>query len=281
MERHSPLVSAETLFENIDDEDWVVFDCRHDLMDPQAGPTSYADGHIPGAFHAHVDHDLSDPVEDGMRGRHPLPDPERFKDWLGAHAIEPDTQVVAYDDSNGMWAARLWWLLRHYGHEHVAVLDGGLAEWKRQGLRVDTEATSRPGGRFEGAPGAMPIVDTQTVEAAVADGRDLVDVRAPERFTGETEPVDPVAGHIPGARNIPFTKHTGDDGLFLSPDELKARYEDLVDPIVYCGSGVTAAHAVLATAVAELEPPALYPGSWSAWCHPSAKRPVETGASGA
>lgn len=282
MERHGPLVSAETAFENLEHRDWVFFDCRHDLTDPQAGPLEYAEKHIPGAYHAHIDEDLSDPVGDGTQGRHPLPDPERFQAFLRRHGVGPDTQVVAYDEGPGLWAARLWWLLRYHGHEAVAVLDGGLTRWKALRLPVsDNPAEPVGDGTFEADPGHMPTVDLERVAAALSGDVDLrlVDARAAERYRGDVEPVDPAAGHIPGAVNRPFADNIGPDGLWLSPDELRAKYEELqagVDRVaVYCGSGVTAAHDVLAMELAGLTTPALYPGSWSQWCHSSADRPVE------
>lgn len=283
MERHGPLVSAETAFENLEAPGWVFFDCRHDLADPQAGPLSYGRRHLPGAYHAHLDQDLSDPVGDGTQGRHPLPDPERFQAFLRRHGVGPDTQVVCYDEGPGMWAARLWWLLRYHGHEAVAVLDGGLARWKTLRLPTsDNPAEPVGDGDLDADPGHMPTVDVGGVMAAVEDGRTLrlVDARAPERYRGDEEPLDPVAGHIPGAVNRPFGENIGPDGLWLSPDELRARYEDLsleAPVAVYCGSGVTAAHDVLAMESSGLPTPALYPGSWSQWCHPSAQRPVERG----
>lgn len=283
-ERHGPLVSCETLWEHLE-EDWVVFDCRHDLQMPATGPLLYQEGHIPGAFHAHVDDDLSGDPGDGSGGRHPLPDPDAFCEFLSEHGVGPDTQVVAYDDMGGAWAGRLWWLLRHYGHEAVAVLDGGIKKWQDEGLPLRKgDEEPRAAARFEGKPGAMPTIDADAVAAAIKNGGlRLVDVRVPERYRGEMEPVDPVAGHIPTAINVPFSGNLSQDGLWLSPDELRARYEALVDGrdakavACYCGSGVTAAHGVLAMEVADLGTPSLYPGSWSEWCQPGAKRPVAKG----
>lgn len=269
---HTPLVSCETLFEHIDDPRWVVFDCRHDLADPNAGPTAFGKGRIPGAHHAHIDRDLAGPVGNGSKGRHPLPLAGAFVRFLRTHGVHKDSQVVCYDDAGGMWAGRLWWLLRHYGHENVAVLDGGLARWKALDLALTTEHTASKEGDFEGEPGHMPTI---TADQAL-DVPTLVDSRAPERYSGAVEPMDPVAGHIPGAINLPFGGNLAPDGLFLSPDELRARFEDLDTPAFYCGSGVTAAHNVLAMDVAGLPMPALYPGSWSEWCQPAAGRPVAT-----
>lgn len=281
-DRHAPLVSCETVFENHDRADWVVFDCRHDLSRPDAGPLAYSRGHVPGSFHAHIDRDLSAPKGDGRRGRHPLPMAGALQHFLRLHGVDGTSQVVAYDEGPGMWAGRLWWLLRYFGHEHVAVMDGGLARWKELGLPL-TEGHERPrrDGGFAATPGKMPTTDAAAIEATLeqADAPMLIDVRARERYRGEVEPIDPVAGHIPGAHNIPYAEHIGPDGLWLSPDELRGLYESHGaadrDVTVYCGSGVTAAHAVLAMELAGLPTPRLYPGSWSEWSRPAAKRPVE------
>ncbi len=270
-EIHAPLVSCETLFEHIKDPDWVVFDCRHDLTDAKWGRREYGKRHIPGAVHAHIDDDLSGPVGTGGKGRHPLPIPGAFLRFLRQSGVKNSSQVVVYDDQGGVWAARLWWLLRHYGHEAVAVLDGGWQRWRELHLPVQTDHSRVPDGDFDGKPGGMPIVDLPDVEA----GQRMMDARAAERYTGQTEPIDPVAGHIPGAINHPFTKNLAVNGLFLSPDELKAHYEGHRDRAVYCGSGVTACHNILAAEVGGIGPLALYPGSWSQWCRDG--RPVATG----
>lgn len=272
--RHAPLVSVETTSQHLDDPDWVLFDVRHDLLDPEAGPKAYAESHIPGAFHAHIDRDLSGPVGDGTGGRHPLPESADFTAWLRARGVNDDSQVVCYDDAGGMWAGRLWWLLRHHGHQHVAVLDGGLTRWNRKELPLDDAVPELPNdGTFDGPEGQLPLVDEEAI-AAGAVGT-LIDARAPERYRGEEEPVDPAAGHIPGAVNLPFAGNLSEDGRFLGPDELRARFEAAGDACtVYCGSGVTAAHNALAMDVAGLPIPALYPGSWSAWS--TQGRDVET-----
>ncbi len=273
-EYHDRLVSAESLFESLGSH-VVVFDCRHDLSDPDAGPRAYATGHIPGAIHAHVDLHLSRAVGDGSRGRHPLPDPEAFVAWLQSCGVHADSQIACYDDAGGAWAGRLWWLLRHYGHEHVAVLDGGLPRWSKLGLPLDQKHPKPKPGTFSGSPGQMPTVDALRIETNLGKRREalqLVDARAPERYRGDVEPLDPVAGHIPGALNLPFAKNVGRDGRFLSPDELRMRYEnalgvqEVARVAVYCGSGVTAAHNVLAMEIAGMGTAALYPGSWSEWC---------------
>jgi thiosulfate/3-mercaptopyruvate sulfurtransferase len=277
---HGPLVSCETLAESLGRPDWVVFDCRYDLADREKGLREYGKGHVPGAYFAHVDRDLSGPVGDGRRGRHPLPIPGAFQRFLGNHGVGPQTQVVCYDDAAGQWASRLWWLARHYGHPNVAVLDGGLARWKalRLPLRAGHEKP-RASVPFKGQPGSMPTVEAEQVATGSLT---LLDARAPERFRGEAEPVDKRAGHIPGARNHPFAGNVGPDQRLLPPAELRARFEALgvarADGVAcYCGSGVTGTHNVLAMEVAGLGTPALYPGSWSEWSWPEAGRPIETG----
>ncbi len=283
-EYHHGLVSAETVFENIDNPGWVVFDVRHALTDPEWGPKEYAKGHVPGAYHAHIDRDLSGPRGDGHKGRHPLPIPGVFQRFLQTFGVDDDTQVAVYDDAGGIWAARLWWLLRHYGHENVAVIDGGLQRWKSLGLPVTKDRRRPKEGHFGGRPGSMPTIDAIRITAdfeAEAGAFQLVDARAPERYHGEVEPIDPVAGHIPGAMNLHFAGNLEPDGRFLSPDELRARYESALGVqeagkvAVYCGSGVTSAHNVLALEIAGMGTAALYPGSWSEWCRPDAERPVE------
>ncbi len=288
METHEGLVSCETLFEHIDDPRWVVFDCRHDLQDPELGPREYAKRHIPGAHHAHVDRDLSGPVGTGGKGRHPLPIAGVFQRFLQTFGVHDDTQIVCYDDAGGMWAARLWWLARHHGHEAVAVLDGGIQRWRELGLPITDQRKRTDMGKFSGVPGKMPTIDALRIQADLAgDSGDptytLVDARAPERYTGAQEPIDKQAGHIPGALNMPFAGNLDHKGMFLSPDELRMRYEDALGvqevgkTAVYCGSGVTAAHDILAMEVAGMGTAALYPGSWSEWSHPDAERPIETG----
>lgn len=279
----STLVDCETARQHLDDPKWVFVDCRHDLFDTEKGLREYAKGHLPGAFFAHMDRDLSGPVGDGRKGRHPLPIPGAFQRWVGAHGIGPGTQVVCYDDMAGQWASRLWWLLRHYGHANVALLDGGLTRWKAIGgpLRAQHEK-SRGVVAFTGKPGAMPTVDADAVAKASAAGTPLVDARAPERFRGDVEPMDKRAGHIEGAVNLAFAGNVGPDMRFLSPDALRARFAaagvtGANGVICYCGSGVTSTQAVLAMEVAGLGTPALYPGSWSEWSFPPAGRPIVAG----
>ncbi|MEA3190580.1 MAG: thiosulfate/3-mercaptopyruvate sulfurtransferase [Thermoplasmata archaeon] len=273
----SPLLACEALQERLGGPDLLVVDCRFDLADKEKGVREYAKGHVPGAYYAHVERDLSGPIGDGHRGRHPLPLPGAFARWCGQNGITPTTLVVAYDDAAGQWASRLWWLLRHYGHANVAVLDGGLTRWKalRLPLANGHEKPRKPAA-FAGKPGHMPVIEAPELEAG---GITLVDARAPERYAGIVEPVDKRAGHIPGAVNVPFAGNVGPDQRFLGGDALRARFAEATGQkvAVYCGSGVTSTHNVLAMELAGLPPPALYPGSWSEWSFPAANRPIETG----
>lgn len=288
----SPLVPVVRLAEDLglspgtrpDPRGVVVVDCRFNLMKPEAGRAAWLAGHIPGAFYADLDRDLAGPASP-TTGRHPLPDPERLRALFGSFGIGPETPVVAYDEGPGAIAARLWWLLRWMGHPHVALLDGGLAAWQAAGLPLATDPPAAAPVRFTGQPGAMPSWETAPLAAALASGDTrlrLLDARAPDRFAGTTEPIDPVAGHVPGAINAPFTGNLGSDGRFLPPRELAARFAALAagrspgDVVCMCGSGVTACHNVFALELAGLPGAALYPGSWSEWIR-SPDRPVATG----
>ena len=258
--------------------DILVLDVRHSLQDPEAGPRLYREGHVPGALHAHVDRDLSSPVRPDT-GRHPLPGPDEFRQKASAWGIGPRTQVVAYDDNAGAWASRVWWLLRDYGHHSVALLDGGLQAWLREGFPLETAGHARRPARFAGTPGRMPRAEAKDL---LHGGWLPVDARTPERYRAEKEPIDPVAGHIPGAVNLPFAGNVGPDGFFLPPDQLRSRFQTAVanTPVsrvaCYCGSGVTGPLNILAMEVAGLRGAALYPGSWSDWIR-DPKRPVAKG----
>ncbi len=257
----------------------VVVDCRFNLVQPDAGRAAYQAGHIPGAWYADLDRDLSGPRQ-AHTGRHPLPDPEGLRALFSGFGIGPATRVVAYDEGGGGLAARLWWLLRWMGHRDVVLLDGGLAAWQKAGLPL-TQANPVPRpARFQGEPGCMPVLHTAQVVAALADDAiRLLDVRAEERFLGRAEPIDPVAGHVPGASNVPFGGNLAADNRFKTPEELAQRYAPLVegrDPqeiVVMCGSGVTACHGIFALELAGLPGATLYPGSWSEWIR-SSGRPV-------
>jgi thiosulfate/3-mercaptopyruvate sulfurtransferase len=268
---HTTLVSATTLAQHLTDSHWLVVDCRFDLTQPAAGEAAYGAGHIPGAIYAHLDRDLSSSITP-TSGRHPLPDPERFAATLSRWGVGADTQVIAYDADNGMYASRLWWLLRWVGHRAVAVLDGGFKAWTAAGHPASTEIPARQSTQFQARPDRDLWLDADQVQARVqqSDWR-LLDARAPERFLGKVEPLDKVAGHVPGARNHPFSTNLTSDGRFGAPEELRRRYEQsqagVADDrtIVMCGSGVTACHLLLALEVAGKPGARLYAGSWSEW----------------
>lgn len=268
---HTTLVSVQTLANHLRDPHWSIVDCRFDLAQPSAGEAAYRAGHIPGAIYAHLDRDLSSPITP-RSGRHPLPDPERFAATLSAWGVTADTQVVAYDADNGMYASRLWWLLRWVGHRAVAVLDGGFKAWTTASLPTNTEIPARAPGNFQAQPDRDMWLDADQVQERVQqpDWR-LLDARAPERFAGKVEPLDTVAGHVPGARNHPFSTNLTSDARFSAPEELRRRYQQsqagVADDhtIAMCGSGVTACHLLLAMEVAGKPGARLYAGSWSEW----------------
>lgn len=277
MPRFATLISAEDLHNNIDAADWRIVDCRFDLLVADKGRHDFLAGHIPGAIYADLDADLAGPVGNDS-GRHPLPDPERFCTTLGRWGISNHSQVVAYDSASGAIAARLWWLLRWLGHANVAVLDGGIEAWKR--VRGPLEQSVRTPRQAEFVPDRDDTVILETAELSGDPAQmPLVDARDRARFQGLREPIDAVAGHIPGARNLPFTELLGPDSQFLSPDELRRRLRAVIAETpeqpwaVMCGSGVTACHLALAAEVAGIRPPRLYVGSWSEWIRDPA-RPV-------
>jgi thiosulfate/3-mercaptopyruvate sulfurtransferase len=282
---HQTLISAPDLAAHIDDPAWVVVDCRHDLMNLAAGRDAYASGHLPGAVFADIETVLSGAKTgaDGVfRGRHPLPDKEALAEALRGFGIGDATQVVAYDAHGGMFAARLWWLLRWLGHEAVAVLDGGMAAWEDAGQPLTSEVRTRPHGALSVR---APFVPTVTVREVLDNlescKRIVIDARAADRYRGENETIDPVGGHIPGAKNRFFKDNLGPDGRFKDAAQLREEFGALIDDpeaaIMQCGSGVTACHNLLALEVAGLPGAALYPGSWSEWVGDPA-RPVAKGA---
>lgn len=282
---YTTLVDTATLAAHLEDPGWVVVDCRHELGDADAGERAFRAAHVPGARFLHLDRDLAGP-RTGRNGRHPLPDARAFLARLGALGIERDTQVVVYDAQAGAMCVRLWWMLRHWlGHEACAVLDGGWPRWVAEG-RPQSGAVPQPQpARYEATPLQSACVDADHVLAHLEDERMLLlDARAPERFAGESETIDPVAGHVPGARNRPFRENLAADGRFKAPDALRAELSALLgtrapEAVVHqCGSGVSACHNMLALAHAGLPVGRLYVGSWSEWCaDPS--RPVATGRS--
>jgi thiosulfate/3-mercaptopyruvate sulfurtransferase len=275
-----PLIAAGELALQIDSRDCVVVDCRFDLMQPAKGYEKYLAGHVPGARYAHLDDDLSG-ARTPASGRHPLPDAQDFAACLGRLGIDADDYVVAYDDAGGAVAARLWWLLRWLGHTETAVLDGGIASWLKSGGGLETGNPPWPKRTYRArAPRAGWVVDATTLEAELAAGAVLLDARSRERYQGVTEPIDAIAGHIPGAVNLPFSEVLSSERAFLPHTRLRellaARGATGRNVIAMCGSGVTACHLLLAMDVAGLEPGKLYAGSWSEWIRDPG-RPVVKG----
>jgi thiosulfate/3-mercaptopyruvate sulfurtransferase len=278
---NTTLISASELASRIDDPLVVIVDCRHDLMNLAAGREGYAVGHIRNAVFADIETALSGAkvgADGQFRGRHPLPERGALVETLRDMGISDDTQVVAYDAHGGMFAARLWWLLRWIGHPAVAVLDGGLAAWQSLALPMSADVPARARGSIlEHAP-LVSTVSAGDVLANIGTGeRTVIDARAPDRFRGENETIDPVGGHIPGAKNRFFKDNLRLDGHFKDAAQLKADFAPLVDDpskaVMQCGSGVTACHNLLALEIAGMPGAALYPGSWSEWCADPA-RPV-------
>lgn len=262
----------------------LICDCSFDLVDPEAGARAYAEGHLPGAVYVNLDKDLS-AVKTGRNGRHPLPTREQFATRMAELGAGDGTQIIAYDAHDGRYAARLWWMLRWVGHASVAVLDGGLKAWKAAGLPLSTaQAAPRTGGHFSVRPALVSTVSYEGVRASLSDesGPLVIDARSPDRFRGENETIDPIGGHIPGARNRFFMDNLNADSTFKPAAQLRAEFEAVLgntpasDAINQCGSGVTACHNLLAMSVAGLEGASLYPGSWSEWsAQPGA--PIATG----
>ena len=262
----------------------LLLDLSFDLADGAAGERAYAQGHLPGAHYLHLDRDLSGPkAGEGQvfTGRHPLPEPAGFAQRLAGLGLEPGMQVVAYDSQGGMYAARLWWMLRWLGHEAVAVLDGGLAAWQAAGGALSTQAPQARPGRFQASASIAPSISADALQSSLGRVR-LLDARAGERFRGEVEPLDKQAGHIPGALNRFFKDNLQGDGRFKPAERLRAEFEALLPPFAasevvhQCGSGVTACHNLLAMEHAGLPGSRLYPGSWSEWSA-DPRRPVAQG----
>lgn len=280
---YDKLVSVEMLADHLDDPAWRVFDCRHDLGNTGYGEQAYAKGHIPGALFMHCDRDLSGP-KTGTNGRHPLPDGDAFAQRMSECGVGPDTQVVCYDNEASAFAARLWWLLRWLGHDKVAVLNGGLPAWRRAKLPFETDTCPVTPAQFHPRPRPEMLVDTAYVAAHLGQpDMLLIDGRSEERYAGQNETLDPVAGHVPGALNFFYFDCLDDAAVHFRPtDELRAAFADLIgdrDPkhvVHMCGSGVTACVNVLGMELAGLSGSKLYAGSWSEWCIDPA-RPVATG----
>jgi thiosulfate/3-mercaptopyruvate sulfurtransferase len=276
------LVTTEDLASHLDDRNWIVFDCRFTLTDPEAGRQAYLKDHIPGASYVHLDEDMSAPVTDST-GRHPLPDVKTLSEKLCHWGVGVNKQVVVYDDSYGAMAVRLWWMLRWLGHPGVALLDGGYPKWRREQRPLTAELPELHKGQCACLPEPSQIANADEVLRASRSGDALIiDARPERRFTGEFEPLDPIAGHIPGSLNWSFEENLDIDGTFLPPEALRENYQALLkgrapwQVIHSCGSGVTACHNLLAMEVAGLPGSRLYPGSWSEWILDHS-RPIATG----
>jgi thiosulfate/3-mercaptopyruvate sulfurtransferase len=277
---YTTLVDVPLLAAHVADPNWLIVDCRFDLANPAAGESTFEASHIPGAVYAHLDRDLAAPITPST-GRHPLPAPEAFAATLGRWGVTTSTQVIAYDADNGMYAARLWWMLRWVGHDPVAVLDGGLAKWRKENRPTTAEVPQFSPTTYPARLRADMAVDVGYVQANLGKAL-LVDARSPQRYRGESEPIDPVAGHIPGALNRSNSDNLSPAGVFKPREELEKDFLALLggrqpgEVVNYCGSGVSAAHNALAMEVAGLTGSKLYAGSWSEWiADPS--RPQEKG----
>ena len=281
---YSTIIDTETLFQHRDDPSFVIVDCRFKLDDEPWGRKAFEEGHIAGASYASLDRDLSGP-KTGKNGRHPLPDAAALIETFQRLGIGSGVQVVAYDQDTGMYASRLWWLLRWMGHDQAAVLDGGFARWVAEGRPIATGPSSqpRPAAVFVGRPRPAMVADLGQVERLAHDPEwRLIDARAPERFRGDVEPIDRVPGRIPGASNHFFKNNLDEAGKFHAPEQLRAQLVEAIGGvrpdhvICYCGSGVTACHDLLALEHAGIRGARLYPGSWSEWSS-DPDRPVERG----
>lgn len=260
-----------------------LVDCRFNLLQPDRGRQEYLSGHLPGAVYAHLDDDLASPITESS-GRHPLPEAESFARTLGRWGIDNDTQVVAYDHANGSVAARLWWMLRWLGHDKVAVLDGGFAAWTGANESLEDEVPEYAPSEFLAEPDASLIATTEEIATAINTGEilNLIDARDAARFDGEMEPIDTVAGHVPGALNLPFLSGVHPDGVWRSVEHLRHTWDELLSgrpdrPVIaMCGSGVTACHLVISARLSGRPEPRLYVGSWSEWIK-DGRRPIATG----
>jgi thiosulfate/3-mercaptopyruvate sulfurtransferase len=278
------LISTDELAAHLNDPDWLVVDCRFVLSRPNEKAEAYPRAHIPGAIYAHLDQDLSSPVIPGKTGRHPLPTREEAARRFGHMGIGPQTQVVAYDDQGGALAAgRMWWMLRWLGHPAAAILDGGWQKWLEEDRPVGTGSEKRTPTNLPLRPPLEQSVEVGELEQLLANpGYRVIDVRAPERYSGAVEPIDPIPGHIPGAHNAPYLENLNAEGVFRSPEELRQHYQNILGglqaghAVFYCGSGVTSVLSLIALERAGLGQARLYAGSYSDWIA-GGKRPIRTG----
>lgn len=282
---YTTLVSAQTLEQNLDNPDWVIFDCRCSLTDHEAGERAYQDGHIPNALFCNLESDLSSPVTD-LSGRHPLPDFEELIQKLGDWGVDQNSQIVVYDDAGGAFAVRMWWQLQTFGHQNIALLDGGITHWTKENKSLSQEIPALQAKPFNPNSDQSRWLNSDQILQNLQDKTyTLIDARTPERYRGEAEPIDKVAGRIPDSVNRPLQLNLDENGLFLSKDVLKDQLEELFkkngiespDKVVhFCGSGVTACHNLLAMEIAGFKGSKLYPGSWSEWISDS-HRPIAVG----
>jgi thiosulfate/3-mercaptopyruvate sulfurtransferase len=276
---YDSLITARDLYKNLKNPDWVVIDCHFVLSQPDAGRTAYDESHIPGAVYAHLERDLSGKVYPGKTGRHPLPEIVEFSETVSRWGIDKTVQVIAYDNAGGSMAARLWWLLKWLGHDKAAVLDGGLKAWKEAEYPLEKKSNENPRRNFTPAPRSEMILDLSISNNPLPEDLLIVDSRASERYKGQTEPIDPVAGRIPGAVNLFYQDNLDSREKFKSRRKLEDRFSKIIylppnKVVFYCGSGVTAVHNILAMYAAGMGVARLYPGSWSKWIT-DPERPVE------
>ena len=281
--KSSNLVTTSMLAEHLEDPDWIIIDCRFNLKFPEKGEKDYQEEHILGALYVHLDRDLAGPVQKGRSGRHPLPDPQTCIQTFSSLGINDGKQVVAYDDSGGAIAARLWWMLQWLGHEKSMLLDGGWEQWKHEERPCSGKRESERKGEFNAKSPKPWIFDAEQISPSMKNGEILLlDVRNSSRFRGEKEPIDPIAGHIPGAKNEPFQVNLDSNGLWKKGKDLRRQYLERFPEleqkkcVIYCGSGVTACHTFFALKEAGFNNHSIYPGSWSEWItDPS--RPIAVG----
>jgi thiosulfate/3-mercaptopyruvate sulfurtransferase len=277
------LITADQLAAHLTDPDWVIFDCRFSLADAERGRRDYQKSHIFKAIYAHLNDDLSGPINPGHTGRHPLPDLDAISHFFSRSGLDQNSQAIAYDDAGGAMAARVWWLLRWLGHAAVAILDGGWPQWIKDGRLTTDTLEPRAPRSFVPRPRSDLWLTTDQILAQLNDPHfKLFDSRSADRYRGENETIDPVAGHIPGAISVPYADNLTPEGTFKSGEQLRARFEALLGDVpadraaFYCGSGVTAAHNLIALEHAGLGEAKLYAGSWSEWITDSS-RPIVTG----
>ncbi len=280
---YQDLISSDQLKAHLGEDKWLIFDCRFDLADTAKGQQLYLQSHLPGAFYAHLDRQLSSPITPES-GRHPLPDPAALMAWLSSCGFDGSQQVIVYDDSFGAMATRLWWLLKCLGHDAVALLDGGWQAWTEQGLPLTDRLPEATPGHFIATLDPRCVVGSDEILQNLQHPEfQLIDVRTGERFRGEQEPIDPIAGHIPGAVNLPLMQNLDASGFYKSAEQLRVLYAPLLarfgagQTVFMCGSGVTACHSVLALVLAGYPMPRVYAGSWSEWIR-DPDRPVATSA---